>query len=87
VTGPAVSFEIERLTLHGYGPADRARFLDALHAGLSELGASADWAAAAPVRLGRLRIGELRPGATPEDAARQLTGGLRAALDRGSVRR
>ena len=38
----AVRFEIDRLTLHGFTPADKNRFLGTLQAQLTELGKSGE---------------------------------------------
>lgn len=84
----AVRFEIGRITLHGLAPAHRARFVDALRAGLTEIGTAGDWSGVASRRLGRIDAGELRPGTSPEDAARLVAARVRAAVapDRSNER-
>lgn len=78
----AVHFEIGHVTLHGYPPADRARFVASLRASLTELGARGDWSpdASAPRRLSRVDAGPRRPGSSPEDAARVVAARVRAAV-------
>jgi hypothetical protein len=78
--GGAIHFEIGRITLHGFPPAYRARFLASLQASLTELGTGGDWSPRATPRLGRLLAGPLRAGASPEDAAGLVVGQIRAAI-------
>jgi hypothetical protein len=80
VSGGAIHFEIGRITLHGFPPAHRARFLSSLQASLAELGRSDDWSHAAPRQLGRVDAGPLRAGASPEEAAGLVTAQIRAAI-------
>lgn len=66
--------DVGNITLHGYAAGDRRRFAVALEAGLAEL-ASMPVALAAPaadLTIRALDVGQLRPGATPEEAARQV---------------
>ncbi len=76
----AVHFEIGLITLHGFPPAHRARFLASLQASLTELGTGGDWSHAAPRQLGRVDAGPLRAGASPEQAAELVTAQIRAAI-------
>ncbi len=78
--GGAIHFEIGRITLHGFPPAHRARFLASLRASLTELGTSGDWSPAVPRQLGRVDAGPLRAGASPEEAAGLVTAQIRAAI-------
>lgn len=74
----AVHFDIGRLTLEGYSPAQRARFVSSLRARLTELAGSDDraWLTAGQRRLGRLDAGALRAGAAPEEAAQRVAATL-----------
>jgi hypothetical protein len=78
----AVHFDIGRLTLEGYSPVQRARFVSSLRARLSELAASDGqaWPAAGQRRFGRLDAGVLRAGAAPEEAAQRVAATLLAHL-------
>ena len=78
--GGAIHFEIGRITLHGFPPAHRSRFLASLQGSLAELGRSGDWSPAAPRQLGRVDAGPLRAGASPEEAAGLVTAQIRAAI-------
>jgi hypothetical protein len=79
---PAVHVDVGRLTLEGYSPAQRARFVSSLQARLTELAASggSDWLAAAQRPLAHLDAGTLRPGAAPEEAAQRVASTLGAHL-------
>jgi hypothetical protein len=83
-TGPprAVHFDIDRITLHGYSPGQRARFVTALR---TRLAASdgLSWPAGRSRRIGQLDAGVLRPGAPPEDAAERIAVALLAAIGAG----
>jgi predicted mannosyl-3-phosphoglycerate phosphatase (HAD superfamily) len=76
----AVHFEIGRIGLHGFSPAHRARFIASLHASLSELASAADWSLSEPRQLARVSVADMRPGASPEDAAALVTARVRAAI-------
>jgi hypothetical protein len=77
-----VHFEIGRITMHGFSPAQQRRFLASLQASLAEWAASGvdGWPADGARRVGRLDAGALRPGASPEEAAARITTRLRAAV-------
>lgn len=64
-----LNFQIGRIALHGYAQADRARFTDSLRASLTELAGARDSLHLASAD--RLRV-DLRPGASVEEAARQV---------------
>ena len=81
-----VHFEIERITLHGFSPAHRTRFLTSLRASLTELASAGDGSLSQPRALGSLNAGQLRPGASPEDAAALVTARVRAAIAPASGR-
>lgn len=81
----AVHFDIGRITLHGYSPGQRARFVASLRTRLGALAArdgpgSPAWASR---RIGQLDAGVLRPGAPPEDAAERIAATLLAAIGSG----
>jgi hypothetical protein len=82
-----VHFDIGRITLHGYSPAQRSRFVTSLRAHLADLSAQGgyDWPAGGR-RVGHLDAGLLRPGAPPEEAARRVATRLLAAAANGSGR-
>ncbi len=80
MSGGAIHFEIGRITLHGFPPAHRARFLASLQTSLTELGTSGDWSPASPRQLGRVDAGPLSAGASPEEAAGLVTAQIRAAI-------
>jgi hypothetical protein len=86
----AVHFEIGRITLPGYSPAQQARFVSSLRTRLAGL-ASGEGAAESraqgrgfpaltPRRIGHLDAGVLRPGAPPEEAAERVAAALLAAV-------
>jgi hypothetical protein len=81
----AVHFDIGRITLHGYSPGQRARFVSALQNRLAGLAASEgrSWPTGTPRRIGHLDGGELRPGAPPEEAAERIAVALLAAVGGG----
>jgi hypothetical protein len=84
----AVHFDIGRVTLHGYSPGQRARFVSSLQTRLAGLAASdGDRWPAAPPRLGHLDAGVLQAGAAPEQAAEQIAAALFAALADGPADR
>jgi hypothetical protein len=77
----SIHFDIRRVTLHGYSPSQRARFIDALGARLTELAANGGLAwPAASQQVGRLDAGALRAGAQPEEAAQRIAARLLAAV-------
>jgi hypothetical protein len=77
-TPRTVHFEIDRLTLHGYSSAQRARFVDALQGYLTGPSTvdSAAWPPGGQHRLAHLDAGMMRVGATPEEAARHVGAAL-----------
>jgi plasmid stabilization system protein ParE len=78
----SVHFNIERVTLHGFSPSQRARFVSSLETSLAALAANntVDWRQAPTTRLARIDAGELRFGTTPEEAARALVARLATAV-------
>lgn len=81
----AVHFDIGRVTLHGYSPPQRARFVSSLRTRLAGWAGWADgdgtaWAAGSSRRIGHLDAGVLRPGAPPEEAAERVAAALLAEL-------
>ena len=70
---PRIRFQIERLMLENYTRSDQLRFARALERTLREFASTArglDWSRIqGPARI---NAGSLRPGATPEQAARQI---------------
>src|SRR6516164_2337641 len=85
----AVHFDIGRITLHGYSPGQRTRFVSSLRMRLAGLAASEGhrWPADTPRQIGHLDTGVLRPGAPPEEAAERIAAALRAAVGGGSAGR
>jgi hypothetical protein len=83
-----VHFDIGRITLHGYSPGQRTRFVTSLQARLAELATNGgyDWPAAGQRRVGHLDAGPLRPGAPPEEAAHRIAARLLAAVAGGGDR-
>jgi hypothetical protein len=83
-----VHFDIGRITLHGYSPGQRTRFVGSLRAGLAELAASGgyDWAATGERQVGHVDAGPLRPGAPPEEAAKRIAARILAAAAGGRER-
>jgi hypothetical protein len=77
----AVHFDIGQITLHGYSPGQRARFVSSLQTRLAGLAASEGfrWPAGPPRQIGHLDAGTLRPGAPPEEAAERVAAALLAA--------
>ncbi|MDQ6775594.1 MAG: hypothetical protein M3071_05085 [Actinomycetota bacterium] len=82
----SVHFEIRRITLNGYSPAQRTRFVDSLQAQLTELGKGDGWPRAGRRTVRALDAGTLKPGASPEAAAAQVAATLRSALTGGTRR-
>ena len=78
----AVHFDIGRITLHGYSPGQRTRFVSSLRMRLAGLAASVGhrWPAGPLGRIGHLDAGVLRPGAPPEEAAARVAAALLAAI-------
>ena len=85
----AVHFDIGRLTLHGYSPGQRARFVSSLRAQLAGLAAGdgLGWPPGASRRIGRLDAGVLRPVAPPEEAAERIAATLLATIGPSSGER
>jgi hypothetical protein len=83
-----VHFDIGRITLHGYSPVQRTRFVSSLQAGLAELAANGgyDWAAAGERQIRHVDAGPLRPGAPPEEAAQRIAARILAAAAGGRER-
>jgi hypothetical protein len=69
---PKINFRIERLTLENYSRADQIRFTRTLEKRLRNyaLTARLDWSAVKST--GRIDVGTLPAGTTPEQAARQV---------------
>ncbi len=68
-------FDIRRVTLSGYDRVEQARFTRTLRAELARLSRSTDpgeWSGLAGARIDRLDAGEMRPAASPEEAAQQV---------------
>jgi hypothetical protein len=90
-SGPprAVHFDIGRVTLDGYSPGQRARFVSSLRTRLAGLAASDGdrWPTAAQRRIGHLDAGVLQAGAAPEQAAERIAAALFAALADGPADR
>ena len=84
--GPSqLHFQIGRITLHGYAPADQKRFSDSLQSSLAEFAHArreVPWTGAAKLRIAHLDAGELRAGASPEEAARHVAAQLFARLSK-----
>jgi hypothetical protein len=83
-----VHFDVGRITLHGYSPGQRTRFVAALRAQLTEL-AAADrlrWPAGQPRHIGRVEAEPLPPDASPERAARHVAARIMAAATAGGHR-
>lgn len=81
----AVHFDIGRITLHGYSPGQRTRFVSSLRTQLAALTAQAAsdgyrWPTAGERRIGHLDAGMLRAGASPEEAAERIATRLLAAV-------
>jgi hypothetical protein len=90
--GGAVRFDIRRLTLSGYAEAEQRRFVRSLRTELARLSHAVppgQWPAAGeagsdpPPAFERLDAGEMRPGATPEEAARQIARRIVEKVARG----
>jgi hypothetical protein len=83
-----VHFDIGRVTLHGYSPGQRTRFVSSLRARLAELAANGghDWAATGARQIGHVDAGPLRPGAPPEEAAQRIAARILAAAADGRER-
>ena len=81
----AVRFDIGRITLHGYSPGQRARFVSTLQNRLAGLAASQgrSWATGTSRWIGHLDAGVLRLGAPPEEAAERIAVALLAAVGGG----
>ena len=77
----SIHFDIQRITLHGYSPSQRARFIGALETRLTELSANGDvaWPAAGQ-RVGHLDASPLRASVQPEEAAQRIAARLLAAI-------
>jgi len=72
-----VRFDIGRLTLPGYSVAERSRFTAALQLALEKVVQEGDrtaWSRAEPRSIARLDAGQLRHGASPEEAAVHVAG-------------
>jgi hypothetical protein len=78
-----VRLDIGRITLHGYSPAQRQRFIGALEARLAEVAAGTQAAAAGLAPARRLDAGAMPAGAPPEEAAARVAAALRAHLAGG----
>ena len=82
----AIHFDIGRITLHGYSPGQRARFVSSLRDCLAGLAAGDGlrWPAGPRRRIGHLDAGMLRPGAPPEEAAERVAAALLATVGGGA---
>jgi hypothetical protein len=90
-SGPQLNFQIDRITLHGYAPNDQARFVNSLKQCLTSLAPTLQPFSLARVsrKLAFLDAGQLRAGASPEEAARHTARRIFAVLNerkRGDAR-
>jgi hypothetical protein len=84
---PALRFQIGRITVEGFTRADQLRFESSLRSSLSELAHAHNhyaWSAADGLNVSRLDAGRLHPGASPEEAARQIAKRIFATLSQQS---
>lgn len=83
-----VHFDIDRITVHGYSPGQRTRFVSSLRRHLTELAAdrSHEWPPGGERRVGHLDAGPLDSGALPEEAARRIAVRVLAAAGRTAWR-
>ncbi len=81
----AIHFDIGRITLHGYSPGQRARFVSSLRTRLAGLATSdgCSWPTGRERRIAHLDAGVLRAGAPPEEAAERIAAYLLAAVADG----
>jgi hypothetical protein len=81
--GPQLNFQIDRITLHGYAPNDQARFVNSLKQSLISLAPTLQPFSLARVsrKLAVLDAGQLRAGASPEEAARHVARQIFAVLN------
>ncbi|HEY4048398.1 MAG TPA: hypothetical protein VGM27_16155 [Acidobacteriaceae bacterium] len=80
---PALHFQIGRITAEGFTRGDQKRFESSLRSSLAELAHAHnphEWSASAGLKVSRLDGGRLRPGASPEEAARQIANRIFATL-------
>ena len=83
-TGPQLHFQIDRITLHGCAPGAQARFVNSLRQSLAALAQSRQsfsWPHVS-LELPVLDAGQLRPGASLEEAGRLVARQIFAALGR-----
>jgi hypothetical protein len=79
-TPSAIRIHIGRITLVGYTATDRVRFSDALRVSLTQL-ASAKQSYKSNLSVKRINAGQLRPGASIEEAARVIATRLFEGID------
>jgi len=82
--GPRLHFQIERITLDGYARGTEARFVNSLKQSLAALAKARQFFSWPRVsrKLASLAAGQLRPGASPEEAGRYVARQIVAALSR-----
>lgn len=76
-------FKIGRVTMDGYSLAEQRQFTHSIKLKLAELArrhSDHPWSEANGLTMNRLDAGELRSGASPEDAARQIAARIFAKL-------
>ncbi|WP_184055871.1 hypothetical protein [Paraburkholderia sp. MM5384-R2] len=79
--GVRIGIDIQRLSLNGYTQVQQQRFVQALEATLSRLAEDGAGDASLSSRhIAQLEPLRMRPGSTPEDAARLLAQALIGAL-------
>ncbi len=82
-----VHFDIGRITLHGYSPGQRTRFVSSLQARLADLATNNGHGWPAGERqIEHVDAGLLRPGAPPEEAAQRIAARILAAAKGGQER-
>jgi hypothetical protein len=82
-----VNFDIGRITLHGYSPGQRTRFVNSLRARLTDLAATDGHGWPTGQRqIGHVDAGLLPPNASPEQAARRIAARILAAAAGGRER-
>jgi hypothetical protein len=87
--GSTLHFKIDRVTVSGYSAADQKQFTHSLRLSLAELAPRHHghvWSEANRLTIGRLDAGQLPPGASLEEAARQIAARLFAKLIPGQSR-
>src|SRR5215469_16949903 len=80
---PVLHFKIGRITTDGYSVAEQKQFTHSIKLKLAELArkhSDHPWSEANGLTMNRLDAGQLRSGASPEDAARQIAARIFAKL-------